>query len=113
LFLAMDGAGALARAIVAGTPAALRRYEREQLRHIEAWRKAISYFYDGRLFALFRSRGEAQGAWLGRAIARFVSRHVGGVFTGESIKGLSSPRVLDFAIRNALGESDPELLRIL
>jgi len=113
LFLAMDGAGALARAIVAGTPAALRRYEREQLRHIEAWRRAISYFYDGRLFALFRSRGEAQGAWFGRAIARFVSRHVGGVFTGESIKGRRSPRVLDFAIRNALGDSDPETLRIL
>ena len=112
LFLAMDGAGALARAIVAGTPAALRRYEREHLRHIEAWRKAIGYFYDGRLFALFRSRSEAQGAWLGRWIARYVSKHVGGVFTGESTKGRRSPRVLDFAIRHALGESDPDAMRI-
>ena len=113
LFLAMDGARLLARAICVGTPAALLRYERSHLAHIEAWRKAVSYFYDGRLLALFRSRGEAQGRLFGRLLARYVSKHVGGVFTGESTTRPQSRRVLDFAVQHALGDFDPEAFRIL
>jgi hypothetical protein len=113
LFLAMDGARLLARAICAGTPSALLRYERDHLRHIEAWRTAIDYFYDGRLLALFRSRSEAQGKLLGRLLARYVSKHVGGTFTGESTLRPQSRRVLAFAVAHALGEFDPEAFRIL
>ncbi len=76
LYLAMEGARILADAIRTGTPSALSRYERRHLRHIEAWRSAIGYFYDGRFFALFRVRNQAQQRFVGRLIDRFAGRHV-------------------------------------
>ena len=112
LFLAMDGARKLARAIHAGTPAALRRYERAHLRHIEAWRRAIGYFYDGRFFALFRIREEARSRSFGRLVNRHVSKHVAGIFTGEATNRRYSRWVTEFLMTHALGEQDLGPLRI-
>ncbi len=106
LFLAMDGAKKLAHAIQAGTPAALRRYERAHLRHIEAWRRAIGYFYDGRFFALFRIRDEARSHRFGRLVNRYAGKHVAGIFTGESTTRPYSRWVTDFLMTHALGEQD-------
>ncbi len=107
VFLAMDGARALARALCAGSRAALRRYERRQRRHVAAWQRAVDYFYDGRFFTLFRMGEEARRRW----VRAHVSRHVPKVFTGESTTGLYSPRLLDFMMRRAL-DRDPRPLRI-
>jgi 2-polyprenyl-6-methoxyphenol hydroxylase-like FAD-dependent oxidoreductase len=112
LFLAMDGALALAHAIRAGTPAALRRYERRQLRHIEAWRRAVGYFYDGRFFALFRMRDEAKRRGFGRLVDRHVSKHVAGIFTGEKTTRRYSRWVTEFLITHSLGDQDLGPLRV-
>jgi hypothetical protein len=112
LYLALDGARSLARAVLRGTPAALRRYEREQIRHVEAWRKVVEYFYDGRLPALLRRREEVPQNWIGRLVHPHVARHVPRVLTGESIKRRYAPRLLDFLVAHALGDADPQALRI-
>jgi len=112
LFLAMDGARTLAHAIRAGTPAALRRYERRHLRHIEAWRRAIGYFYDGRFFALFRIREEAKRRALGRLVDRHASKHVASIFTGESTTGWYSRWVTEFLMTHTLGDLDLGPFRI-
>ena len=112
LFLAMDGAQRLARAIRAGTPAALRRYERAHLRHIEAWRRAIGYFYDGRFFALFRIRDEARMRSFGRLVDRHATKHVARIFTGEATTGWYSRWITEFMMTHALGEQDVDALRI-
>jgi flavin-dependent dehydrogenase len=90
LFLGMEGARSLAEAIRAGTPAALRRYERRYLRHIEAWRRAIGYFYDGRFFALFRIRDDARMRSTGRLIDRHATKHVLRIFTGATTHGTAA-----------------------
>jgi flavin-dependent dehydrogenase len=113
LFLAMDGALALAHAIRAGSPAALRRYERRQLRHIEAWRRAIGYFYDGRFFALFRIRDEAKMRRYGRLVDRQASKHVARIFTGEATTAWFSRWVTEFLMTHTLGDQDLGPLRIV
>ncbi len=113
LFLAMDGARILADAIRAGSPAALRRYERQHLRHIEAWRRAIGYFYDGRFFALFRIREEAKGRSFGRLVNAHVSKHVARIFTGEATADWYSGWITEFLMTHALGDQDLGRLRIV
>jgi flavin-dependent dehydrogenase len=112
LFLAMDGARILADAIRAGTPAALRRYERRQLQHIEAWRRAIGYFYDGRFFALFRIRDQAKKTHFGRVIDRFAAKQVASIFTGESTTGWYSRWVTEMLMTHTIGGEDLTPLRI-
>jgi len=112
LFLAMEGARILAEAIRDGSPVALRRYQRRHLRHLEAWRRAIGYFYDGRFFALFRIREEARARGLGRLVNWHVSKHVASIFTGEATTGWYSGWVTEFLMTHALGEQDLGLLRI-
>ena len=112
LFLAMEGARILAQALRTGTPAALRRYQRLHLRHIEAWRRAIGYFYDGRFFALFRVREEAKARGLGRLVDWHAAKHVASIFTGESTTGWYSRWVTEFLMTHALGEQDLDRIRI-
>jgi hypothetical protein len=112
LFLAMEGARMLAEAIRAGTPAALRRYERRHLRHIEGWRRAISYFYDGRFFALFRVRDQAKQRPFGRLVDRFAAKHVASLFTGEATNGWYSHRVTELLMTHTLADQDLAPLRI-
>ena len=113
LFLAMDGAQILARAIRAGTPAALRRYERHHLRHIEAWRRAIGYFYDGRFFALFRVRERGKTRGFGRLVNRHAGKHVARIFTGEATTGWYTRWVTEFLMTHAHADQDLGSLRIL
>ncbi len=112
LFLAMDGACRLAAAVQAGSAAALRRYERHQLRHIEAWRKAVGYFYDGRFFALFRSHARVSEQRLGRRVSRLLWQQLAGVFTGEATARPYNRWLLDFMVAHALSGQDPRELRI-
>ena len=113
LFLAMDGARVLADAIRAGTPAAMLRYQHHHLRHIEAWRRAIGYFYDGRFFALFRVREEAKARRFGRLVNWHASKHVASIFTGEATAGWYSSWVTGFLMKHALGDQDLGPLRIV
>jgi flavin-dependent dehydrogenase len=112
LFLAMDGACKLAAAIQIGSPAALRRYERNHLRHIDAWRRVISTFYDGRFFALFRSHARESEQRLGPHISRLLWRQLAGVFTGEATARRFNRWLLDFMLAHALGGQSLDELRI-
>jgi flavin-dependent dehydrogenase len=112
LFLAMDGARALARALLQGGRAALRRYEQRQRRHLLAWQRVVSYYYDGRLFELIKMGRPEEPNWIGRRINPHVTTRVSRILTGESTTGPYSPRLLDFLVEHALRVGDPGALRI-
>jgi 2-polyprenyl-6-methoxyphenol hydroxylase-like FAD-dependent oxidoreductase len=112
LFLALEGARALAGAIAAGSASALRRYERGQRRHIAAWQRAVGYFYDGRFFALFRLDANPDPGWFGRTIGRHLAKHVARVFTGEGTRGGYSPRVLKLAAERVVDPAELPGLRV-
>jgi hypothetical protein len=112
LFLAMDGARALARAVRAGTGRAYRRYEARELRHYAAWRRLVSYYYDGRIFELIRLGHPQESNWIGRLVNPHVSKHVSRILTGESTTARYSRWLLDFMIEHGLRGMGPSELRI-
>jgi flavin-dependent dehydrogenase len=112
LFLAMDGAQHLARALLDGRAGALARYDRRQRFHIEAWRRAVSYFYDGRFFAMLRLRNQPHDNWIGRVVNPHASKHLPRVFTGESTARRYDRLLLDFIMRYGLRTlEDPDWAR--
>ena len=112
LFLAMDGAIALARALRTGSEAALTHYERRQLRHLAAWRELISYYYDGRLFELVALGNPEHAHWFGRLVNGHVTRHVARNLTGESTTSAYSRWLLRFVVEHALTEGgEPHRIR--
>jgi len=112
LLLAMDGARSLADAVRVGTPAAFRRYEARTLRHHEAWRRLVGYYYDGRIFELIRLGHPAEVNWIGRFVNPHVSKHVSRILTGESTTARYSRWLLDFMIARGLHGTEPSDLRI-
>jgi flavin-dependent dehydrogenase len=112
LFLAMDGARALADAVRSGTPRAFRRYEVRELRDYAAWRRLVSYYYDGRIFELIRLGHPAQANWIGRLVNPHVTKRVSRILTGESTTAPYSRWLLDFMITHALRGEGPSELRI-
>ncbi len=112
LFLAMDGARALARALRGGSDAALHRYERRQRRHLAAWQRMAGYYYDGRLFELVRRSRSPRRGWIGRLANRHVTTSVSRILTGESTTKTYSPRMLDFLVRHGLNPDDVSESRI-
>ena len=57
-------------------------------------------------------REERPERWIARLFHPHVSRQLPKVFTGEATKGRYGLGLLDFMIRRALAEADPESLRI-
>ncbi len=112
LLLAMDGAHALAGAVRLGTPAAFRRYQARTLRHHQAWRRLVGYYYDGRIFELIRLGRPAEVNWIGRLVNPHVSKHVSRILTGESTTARYSRWLLDFMIARGLRGREPSELRI-
>lgn len=84
LFLAMNGAVALAEAVKVGTAAALRRYERRQLRDYKAWQGLADSYYDGSLLHLFASARPANPHWAQRLLHAHVATQLSRSLTGES-----------------------------
>lgn len=107
LVISMDGSKQLAAAVLQGTPRAFARYERRLIAHIEAWRRAVGYFYDGRLFSMFKVKEEVQDTPLGRMVNPHIGRHVARIFTGEAATHPYSRRLLDFLVTYGLRDHDP------
>jgi flavin-dependent dehydrogenase len=112
LHLAFSGARTLANAVLAGTPRALRRYERDFRRQLAGWRDAVDMFYDRRFFAVLRLRAAQPRNTLQRLLNRHAERHIPPVFTGEGTASAYNRLLLrlsaDFALREearAGGES--------
>jgi hypothetical protein len=112
LLIAMDGARALARAILDGSPRAFARYERHVLQHVRAWQRAVGYFYDGRLFTLMRVGEEARKSFLGALMAPHFNTHLPRVFTGEATTNHYSLGLLSFMCLHSLGGRDPRRLEV-
>ena len=77
-----------------GSPAAFRRYERHVLDHLASWRRAVGYFYDGRLFTLIKVGQEARKTWFGALLDPHFNTHFPRVFTGERIWHVALPTLL-------------------
>ena len=104
--------GQLADAIATGTDAALRRYDRDQRRHIAAWQTVVDYFYDGRFYAMLRLRNQPHDNWIGRLLGPHLGRHLPRVFTGESTASRYDPRLLQLVMKYSLGVlEDPDWAR--
>ncbi|HJO24251.1 MAG TPA: NAD(P)/FAD-dependent oxidoreductase [Myxococcota bacterium] len=104
LYLAMHSAHSLARAVLSGSPRALRRYAGRHERHLAAWRAAISYFYDGTFFALLQMRDRAEKSRFGHLVNSHLSRHLPRVFTGEASQHRYDPWLLAALARAARRE---------
>jgi len=112
LFLAMEGAERLADAIITGTDAALRRYDRVQRHHIAAWQQVVDYFYDGRFYAMLQLRDLPHDNWIGRLIGPHLGRHLPRVFTGESTASRYDPLLLKLVMDHSLDVlEDPDWSR--
>jgi flavin-dependent dehydrogenase len=112
LWLAMDGARALAAAVRSESPGAYRRYQRRELLHFDAWRRLVSYYYDGRIFELIRLGNPEQANWIGRLVNPHVSKRVSRILTGESTTARYSRWLLEFMIAQGLRDLGPSELRV-
>jgi flavin-dependent dehydrogenase len=112
LLISLDGAGELARAILDGRDRAFRRYERHVASHMRSWRRAVDYFYDGRLFTLIKVGRRSEKHPVGRFFAPHFNTHFPRVFTGEHTTNRYSLGLLSFMCRYSLGDQSPERLRI-
>jgi flavin-dependent dehydrogenase len=112
LLIGMQGAEALAEAIVEGTPRALSRYERGILRTLAIWQRVVDYYYDGRLFTLFQVGDAVRETLLGKLTNRHMESHLPRIFTGEATTSRYNSALLDFMIRHALAGNDPSLFGV-
>ncbi len=107
LLIALDGAWQLARALQAGSEGALRRFEARNLQQLANWQRVVRYFYDGRLFTLFKIGETMSTRWLGRVTDFHFRRHMPRVVTGEATTHRYSMGLLDFMVQHALLDLDP------
>jgi flavin-dependent dehydrogenase len=107
LMIALDGAWHLAQALTSGSERKLRQFEERNLRQLENWQRIVSYFYNGRLFTLFKIGEEMSERWLGRMTDFHFRRHFPRVVTGEATTQPYSMGLLDFMVKYALWDLDP------
>ena len=96
LFLAIKGAFRLADAIEADTPAAYKKYQKEQMRELVVWQKLVDTWYSGRLFTLFKVGEDRMDTALGRFIGPHMQKHLTRIFSGEAVYKPYSRRFLNF-----------------
>lgn len=102
LFLAIKGAFRLAGAIEEGTPAAYKRYQKEQMRELYVWQKLVDTWYSGRLFTLFKVGQDRMDTKLGRFIGPHMQKHLTRIFTGEAVYRNYSRGFLNFVTGDML-----------
>jgi flavin-dependent dehydrogenase len=107
LLIGMQGADALASALLEGTAPALARFERRVLRTLRIWHRVVEYYYDGRLFTLFQVGEYVRQTLVGRLTNRHMESHLPRIFTGEATTSRYNSALLDFMIARALGGNDP------
>jgi flavin-dependent dehydrogenase len=112
LLIGMEGAEALAGAILDGTEQAFARYERRVQRALTIWQRLVDYFYDGRLFTLFQVGDYVRQTWFGRLTDWHMRGHLPRIFTGEGTTNRYNVALLDFMIRYGLAGNDPRELEV-
>lgn len=112
LLVALDGGRELGAALLEGGDEPLRRYEAHVQRHLANWQRVVGYFYDGRVFTLFK-RGDAlreRIPW--RFLDPHFRKHMPRIFTGEATTRRYSMGLLDFMVRYGLAGTDPRDLAV-
>jgi hypothetical protein len=112
MLIGMQGAEALAGAVLENTPEAFARYERQVLRALTIWQRLADYFYDGRLFTLFQVGEYVRQTRFGRLVDFHMRAHLPRIFTGEGTTGRYNVGLLDFMIRYGLAGNDPRELEV-
>lgn len=114
LLIGMEGAAALAKALVegGGSARALRRFEEQTTHSLATWQKLVDYFYDGRLFTLFQVGEVVRQTPIGRLLDFHFAKHMPRIFTGEGTTSRYSQALLDFMIRRGLAGNDPRELEV-
>jgi hypothetical protein len=112
-YLALEGGIRTAEALLTGSDRARRRTERVLIKRIRIWQEIIGTFYDGRLLTLCKAGKEAEAELPGgQVIGRFMTRHLTGLFTGESIESAFSLNLLRFMIRHGRMGQQPGPLAV-
>lgn len=112
MLIGMQGAEALAAAILENTPRAFARYERRVLRALTVWQRLADTFYDGRLFTLFQIGEYVRQTRFGRLVDFHMRAHLPRIFTGEGTTSRYNVALLDFMIEHGLAGSDPRELEV-
>jgi len=112
MLIGMEGAEALADAILENTAQGFARYERKVLRALRIWQRLADYFYDGRLFTLFQVGDYVRQTRLGRLVDHHMRGHLPRIFTGEGTTSRYNVALLDFMIRYGLSGNDPRELEV-
>ena len=112
LLIGMQGAEALANALLEDTHQFLTRYERQILRTLRIWHRVVEYYYDGRLFTLFQVGEYVRQTLLGRLTNRHMESHLPRIFTGEATTSRYNSALLDFMIANTLSGNDPRQFEV-
>ncbi|HMI79416.1 MAG TPA: NAD(P)/FAD-dependent oxidoreductase [Ferruginibacter sp.] len=102
LFLAIKGAFRAAGAIEAGTDAAFKQYQKEQLYELKIWQKLVDTWYSGRLFTLFKVGQDRLDTAFGRFIGPHMQRHLTRIFSGEAVYRTYSRLFLNFVMGSML-----------
>ncbi|HQY11812.1 MAG: NAD(P)/FAD-dependent oxidoreductase [Ferruginibacter sp.] len=85
LFLAIKSSFSAADAILEGTEAAFRKYEKSQMHELQVWQKLVNTWYSGGLFTLMTVGKERMDTSFGRFIGPHMQRHLTRIFTGEAV----------------------------
>ncbi len=114
LLIGLDGAEGLAKAIRSGAgEAALEKYQKHVIHHLETWQRVVDHFYNGRLFTLLQVGEIARSTRFGALLDFHFGRYMPRVFTGEASRGRYGPWLLDFMCRRGLVDNDPAELAVL
>jgi hypothetical protein len=112
LFIGMNSAFALAKAISRGTPSAFQDYEREVTHHLKIWHEIVGYFYDGRLFTSFSVGEKLRGNFLMKLAFPHINRHMGKIFLGAASTSPYSIRLLRMLVKHGLRNEDPKTMAV-
>ena len=112
LFLGMNGAFLLADALLKGTPAAMKHYEREVIHHLATWHEIVDYFYNGRLFTCFKVGQMLRDTLLVKLTFPHMNKHLGRIFSGAASTSPYSVGLLRFAMKYGLKDENPAQLAI-
>jgi flavin-dependent dehydrogenase len=112
VFVGMESAFHLAKAIRKGTSRSFQHYESKVLHHLKCWHEFVNYYYDGRLFTAFLVGKKLENNPIIKLLSGHFTKHFGGIFTGAASSSHYSRRLLHFVVRHSLKNEDPKEMAI-
>ncbi|MEP6664101.1 MAG: NAD(P)/FAD-dependent oxidoreductase [Verrucomicrobiota bacterium] len=112
LFIGMQSAIDLAKAILDGSREAFLNYERHVIHHLKTWHEIIGYFYGGKLFTCFLVGQKMKNNLFVKLTFPHIDKHMGRIFTGAASTSPYSLGLLRFAMKYGIRDEDPLFLAI-